>query len=134
MKTIGTSIFARNQMRPDRTHSNRETALDNAHGHSAVNNHVLSSDEVIFNQADDQLSNIFWLAFCVQWDAILDIVSCLFGGERIMKGGANYAGRDAVNPDALIGKFAGEDAGELRQSAFHHTVGGCSQTTAEARR
>jgi hypothetical protein len=108
--------------------------LDNAHGHSAVNNHVFSSDEVIFNQAGDQLSNILWLAFCVQWDAILDIVSCLFGGERIMKGSADNAGRYAVDPNALIGKFAGKDAGELRQSAFYHTVSGCAQTAAQASR
>ena len=49
-----------------------------------------------------------------------------------MKWSANYAGRYAVDPDALIGQFAGEDAGELRQSAFYYTVGCCAQTAAQA--
>jgi hypothetical protein len=52
----------------------------------------------------------------------------------MVKGSTNYAGRDAVDPDALIGKFAGEDAGELRQSAFHHAIGGSTKTTAKAGR
>src|SRR5580704_8227604 len=83
--------------------------LDNPHRHSAVNHHVLASDEIIFNQSGNQRSDILGFAFFVQRDSILDIVPGLFRGKSIMKGSANNAGRNTVDPDALICKFAAEN-------------------------
>ena len=105
-------------------------ALDNPHGHSAVDDEVFSGDEVIFNQGPYQRGNILRPTLSVQRNAVLDIVLCLCGGKRIMKGSANYTGRDAVDTDALIGEFAAQDAGELRQSAFHDTIGECAEAAA----
>ena len=111
-------------MRDEVIQQSRATApfSDNPHGHSAVDHEVLSGDEVIFNQGRDQRSNILRRTFFVQRNPVLDIVPGLCRRKSIMKGGTNDTGRNTVDADTLVGKFAAQNAGELRQRAFHHTV------------
>ena len=39
--------------------------LDNSHGHTAVNDEVLPSDEIILEERDNQLRNLLGPAFSV---------------------------------------------------------------------
>src|ERR1700733_2087825 len=51
----------------------RTGILDNAHGHAAVDNDIFSCDEIILNQTDNHLCDIFRLALSVQWDTVVNI-------------------------------------------------------------
>ena len=108
--------------------------LDNAHGHAAINHKALPGDEVIFDEGDNQSCNLFGLAFAMQWDAITDVVIDLRGGKMRLKRSANYARRNTIYANVLVGKLASQAARELRQSALDNAIGQSAGTAAEARR
>src|ERR1035437_2170322 len=62
------------------------------------------------------------------------VVLHLFGGEAILKPGANDTGGNAVHPDIQIGQFARQRPRELRYRALSHPVGNGTRTTAGPRR
>src|ERR1019366_1583653 len=66
--------------------------------------------------------------------AVARVVFHLFGGEAILKPGANDAGGNAVHPDIQIGQFARQRPRELRYRALSHPVGNGTRTTAGPRR
>ena len=56
--------------------------LEHAHRHTAVNHDVLSCNEVILDQVDNELRNVFGLAFSVQCDAIMNVIRAACSGVR----------------------------------------------------
>ena len=54
---------------PDAVLSGR--ALDDAHGHAAINHKVFSGNEVVLDQGHNHMRNFFGLAFPMQWDSII---------------------------------------------------------------
>jgi hypothetical protein len=59
----------------------RARTLDDAHGHAAVDDEILSGNKVILYQRGDQGRDILRLTFFVKRDAIPDIVRSLFRGK-----------------------------------------------------
>jgi hypothetical protein len=87
--------------------------LDNAHGHAAIHYDVFTGDEVVFDQRDNHVRNLFGTAFAMQGDAIAVVID-LFGCKVRLKGRANDARRNAVDTDVLVGQLASEATRELR--------------------
>ena len=68
----------------------------------------------------------------MEGNALFEINTTLFGRHGGVEISANHAGRDAVHADVVVGEFASEGAGEVRNGAFDHLVSDVGDDTANA--